>query len=62
MDDILAAVRTLLELGSPAIYLVMLFALWRENRRLNDLLVEILRERRSPRRTPSDNGAHSESA
>jgi hypothetical protein len=62
MDDILTVIRTLLELGSPAIYLMMLFTLWRENRRLNDLLVEILRERRSSRRTPSDNGAHSESA
>jgi hypothetical protein len=61
MDDILTVIRALLELGAPAIYLVMLFTLWRENRRLNDLLVEILRERRS-RRTPSDNGAHSESA
>jgi hypothetical protein len=61
MDDILAAVRTLLELGSPAIYLAMLFTLWRENRRLNDLLVEVLRERRS-RRSHSDNGAHGESA
>jgi hypothetical protein len=62
MDDILVTLRALLELGAPAIYLVMLFTLWREYRRLNDLLIEILRERRSSRRTPSDNGAHSESA
>jgi hypothetical protein len=62
MDDILTAIRALLELGAPAIYLVMLFTLWRENRRLNDLLVEILRERRSSRRSHGDNGAHGESA
>ena len=61
MDDILTSIRALLELGAPAIYLAMLFTLWRENRRLNDLLVEVLRERRG-RRSPSDNGAHGESA
>jgi len=49
MDDILTAIRALLELGAPAIYLLMLFTLWRENRRLNDLLVEILRERTTTR-------------
>lgn len=46
MDDILNAVRALLELGSPAVYLIIVFTLWKENRRLTDLIIELMRERR----------------
>lgn len=44
MTEMLSVLKQILELGSPAVYLIILVAVWREYRQTVQLLVQLLRE------------------
>lgn len=46
MVEVVEGIRMLLDLGTPAIYLVIIFVLWREYRNVINEMIEILKRYR----------------